>query len=227
MPFRKKHQTSLTVLSILLVIVLIIYSARIYSIQIINSAKYSSSAKGSTASRTAVLKAPRGEILDRYGRQIAANRDGYNIVFNKAYVKDNLNDIILSLTNLLDKKGIEHKDKLPLEYKSPYGFKENESTAKLIKTLDLADYATAANCFTRLIERYELENYTLDEQRKIAGVRYSMEIEDFSISYPYTFAEDVPTEIMRKISESNFSLFVTKSINSLKCLTAVRCLCLL
>lgn len=206
MPFTKKHQTSLTVLSILLVIVLIIYSARIYSIQIVNSSKYSSNAKGSTASRTAVLKAPRGEILDRYGRQIAANRDGYNIVFNKAYVKENINDIILSLVNLLDKKGVEHKDKLPLEYKSPYGFKENESTAKLIKTLDLADYATAANCFTRLIERYELEKYTLDEQRKIAGVRYSMEIEDFSISYPYTFAEDIPTEIMRKISESNFLL---------------------
>ena len=96
MPFTKKHQTTLTVLSILLVIVLLIYTARIYTIQIINSEKYSSNAKGSTASRTAVLKAPRGEILDSFGRQIAANRDGYNIVFNKAYVKDNINDIISS-----------------------------------------------------------------------------------------------------------------------------------
>lgn len=206
MPFTKKHQSNLTVLSILLVIVLVLYSARVYSIQIINSSKYSSNAKGSSASRTAVIKAPRGEILDRYGRQIAANRDGYNIVFNKAYVKDNLNDIILSLANLLDEKGVEHKDRLPLEYTHPYNFKEGESTEKLIKTLDLADYATADNCFTRLVERYELENYTLDEQRKIAGVRYSMEIEDFSISYPYTFAEDIPTELMRKISESNFLL---------------------
>ena len=38
------------------------------------------------------------------------------------------------------------------------------------------------------------------------GVRYSMEIEDFSISYPYTFAEDIPTELMRQISESGFLL---------------------
>ncbi len=206
MPFTRKHQTTLTVLSILMVIVLLVYTARIYSIQIINSDKYSSNAKGSTASRTAVLKAPRGEILDSFGRQIAANRDGYNIVFNKAYVKDNLNDIILSLVNLLDEKGIEHKDRLPLQYTSPYNFKPDESNQKLIKTLDLADYATAENCLTRLIERYELENYTLEEQRKISGVRYSMEIEDFSISYPYTFAEDIPTELMRKISESHFLL---------------------
>jgi len=106
----------------------------------------------------------------------------------------------------LDESGVEHKDRLPLEYAAPYNFKEGESTDKIIKTLDLASYATAANCLTRLIERYELENYSIDQQRKIAGVRYSMEIEDFSISYPYTFAEDIPNELMRKISESNFLL---------------------
>lgn len=206
MPFTKKHQTTLTILSIILVLVLILYTARIYSIQIINSDKYSSNAKGSTASRTAVLKAPRGEILDTFGRQIAANRDGYNIVFNKAYIKDNINDIILVLVNLLDEKSVEHKDRLPLEYSAPYSFKADESTEKLIKTLDLADYATSENCFARLIERYELEKYSIEQQRKIMGVRYSMEIEDFSISYPYTFAEDIPTELMRQISESNFML---------------------
>ena len=206
MPFKKKHQTTLTVLSVILILVLILYTARIYSIQILNSSKYSSTAKGSTSVRTAVLKAPRGEILDCYGRQIAVNRDGYNIVFNKAYVGDDLNDIILSLIKLLDENGVEHTDKLPLEYSAPYSFKEGESTAKLIKTLEVADYATAANCLTRLVERYELEDYEIDEQRKIAGVRYSMEIADFSISYPFTFAEDIPTELMRKISESNFML---------------------
>ncbi len=206
MPFAKKHQTAFTILSILMALVLVIYSARVYSIQVINSYKYSSNTKGSSSSRKAVLKAPRGEILDKFGRQIAVNRDGYNIVFNKAYVGDNINDIILSLVNLLDEQAVEHKDKLPLITQEPYSFKEDESTTKLIKTLELADYATAENCFTRLVERYELENYTTQEQRIIMGVRYSMEIEDFSISYPYTFAEDIPTELMRKISESHFLL---------------------
>lgn len=206
MPFKKKHQISLSVLSVILVIILLIYTARIYSIQVINSSKYSSVTQGSTTVRTSVLKAPRGEILDCYGREIAVNRDGYNVVFNKAYVDDSLNDIILTLINLLDENQVEHTDKLPIEYTEPYNFKADESTAKLIKTLDVADYATAENCFERLIERYELEDYSLNAQRKIMGVRYSMEIADFSISYPFTFAEDIPTEIMRKISESNFML---------------------
>lgn len=206
MPFKRNRQTALTVLSIILALLIVAYTARIYSIQIVNASKYSSRAKGSTAVRTAVLKAPRGEILDCYGRQIAINRDGYNIVFNKAYVKENLNDVILSLTNLLEQCDTPWVDKLPTAKTAPYDFIEGESTKKLISTLDLANYATADNCFTRLVERYELEGYTLDEQRKIMGVRYTMEISDFSISYPYTFAEDIPTELMRKISESGFML---------------------
>ena len=205
MPFKRKHQTALTILSILLILLIIAYAMRIYSIQIVNAKKYSSVA-GSASVRTAVLKAPRGEILDRYGRQIAVNRDGYNIVFNKAYVKDNINDVILALINLLSKNKAEWIDKLPITKSAPYKFIKNEPTDKLIKKLELAHYATADNCFVRMVEKYELENYSKKDQRKIMGVRYSMDIADFSISYPYTFAEDISTELMRKISESGFML---------------------
>ena len=205
MPFKRDKQTSITVLAVILVIVLILYTARIYSLQIINASKYSSVA-GSTTVRTAVLKAPRGEILDSFGRQIAVNRDGYNVVFNKAYVKENLNDVILSLVNIFLENEVEYTDKLPLDTTAPFNFKADESTDKLIKTLGLNHYATAENCFVRLVERYELEDYDKLSQRKIMGVRYSMEIASFSISYPYTFAEDIPTELMRKLSESGFML---------------------
>ncbi|MBQ1278934.1 MAG: penicillin-binding transpeptidase domain-containing protein [Acutalibacteraceae bacterium] len=205
MPFTRKRQTTLTVLAVLLILLIIAYTARIYSIQIINADKYSAN-RGSTTARTAVLKAPRGEILDRYGRQIAINRDGYNIVFNKAYVKDNLNDVILSLVNLMIESNQEYNDRLPITASAPYSFIEGEKTDKLLKTLELAHYATADNCVVQMIKKYELEDYSPDEQRKIMGIRYSMEIADFSISYPFVFAEDVPTELMRKVSESGFLL---------------------
>lgn len=200
MPFTKKHQTALNVLSALLSVVLLLYIARIYSLQVINADKYSSAAKGSATVRTSVLKASRGEILDCFGRQIAVNRDGYNVVFNKAYVKNNLNDVILSLTKLMDENGFEYIDKLPLQKSAPYAF-NGESTDKLIKTLGLAHFATSEDCFKRLVEKYELEKYSPDEQRAIMAARYGMDISDFSIAYPYTFAEDIPTELMRKISE--------------------------
>ena len=206
MPFKKKNQFQLTALSVLLILAIIFYAARIYSVQIINAEEYTDKNDGAASVRTAVLKAPRGEILDCYGRQIAVNRDGYNVVFNKAYVKDNLNDVILTLVNLFEGANVEYKDELPMEKTAPYGFKEGEKTDKLISKLELAHYATAENCFNAMVEKYKLEGYSADQQRKIMGVRYGMDIADFSISYPYTFAEDIPTELMRKISESGFLL---------------------
>lgn len=207
MPFPKKRQFTLSLLSILLILVVLLYTARIYFIQVITADEYKSLARGASV-RTAVLKAPRGEILDCYGRRIAVNRDGYNIVFNKAYIKDNLNDVILKLTQLLGENSLTWNDSLPLTKTEPIGFAaEKESDLKTLrKKLGLAHYATAQNCYDRMVERYELEKYSAEEQRTIMGVRYSMDIADFSISYPFTFAEDVPTEIMRRVSESGFLL---------------------
>ena len=207
MPFKKKNQFAITFLSVLSIIALVLFSCRAYYIQVSNSDEYTGkSANGATSSRTAVIKAPRGEIVDCYGRQIAINRDGYNVVFNKAYIKDNVNDIILALIKLCKKYDTEWTDELPLSAKAPYGFKKGESTDKLLTTLNLAHYATAENCFNAMVEKYKLEGYSKSEQRKIMGVRYSMQIADFSISYPFTFAEDISTELMRKIAESSYAL---------------------
>ena len=86
MPFKKKSQTQLTVLSVLLIAVILLFTIRAYSIQVANASEYTDKSDGAASVLTSVLKAPRGEILDCYGRQIAINRDGYNIVFNKAYI---------------------------------------------------------------------------------------------------------------------------------------------
>ncbi len=207
MPFQKKNNFVTTLLSIISIIALILFSARTYFIQVANATEYTGkNSFGAASTRVAVLKAPRGEILDCYGRQIAINRDGYNIVFNKAYIGENLNETILSLINLCENYDAEWVDKLPLSAKSPYKFKKDESTEKMLSTLKLAHYATAQNCFNTMVKEYELDGYTKSEQRKIMGVRYSMQISDFSISYPFTFAEDVSTELMRKILECSYSL---------------------
>lgn len=208
MPFQKKSQTQLTVLSVILILTILFFSTRIYSIQIANAEKFTDKNDGASSVLTSVLKAPRGEILDCYGRQIAINRDGYNIVFNKAYINDNLNDVILTLVNLMQEHGAEWKDDLPLTFEAPYGYKQNSESdiEKLLEILELAHYATAENCFGEMVEKYELEDYSNDDKRKIMGIRYSMTAADFSISYPFTFAEDIPVELMRKISESSFRL---------------------
>ena len=97
MPFPKKKDSRLNALCIFLASVLVLYSVRLLTLQLFNKQENVIDTSGLTA-RTATLKAPRGEILDSYGRELAVNREGYNVVFNSAYIdRENLNGTILSL----------------------------------------------------------------------------------------------------------------------------------
>ena len=207
MPFKRKKQTRLTALSVACIVIAILFTLRICSLQLINAATYTAQGAG-ISTIVAKIKAPRGEILDYYARKIAINRDGYNVVFNSANVyRSSLNNTILQLVKMFKEKDGKWVDKLPLDSKEPFNYTGSQTDKKtLIKTLKLADYATAENCFTQMVKRYDLENYTRSEQRIIMGVRYSMDITDFSVTNPYIFAEDISAELMRTVSERNFLL---------------------
>lgn len=205
MPFPKKKDKRINALAVVLAAVVVAFSARMCFLQIVNANRYINQASGVTV-RTAVLKAPRGEILDRYSRELAVNREGYNIVFNSAYVNwDTLNQMILTLCDYLEQTGNEWIDVLPLEKNQPYGFTE-ENNDRFLSNIGLAHYATAQNAFDKLVDTYKIKGFSEDQARIIMGVRYSMAQAAFSIANPYTFAEDVPAEIMQKVSENGFAL---------------------
>ncbi len=203
---KKKLNIRNVALSFVLIAVLVVYTIRIVDLQVIDRDKYLAQANG-ISKQTAVLKAARGEILDTYGRPIAVNRDGYNIVFNMAYIDmDNINSTITILVNYLETKKCKWIDNLPLKDNEKFNTKDTDKIARLKTTLGLNSYATAQNCFDSMVTRYQLEGLNLELQRKIMGVRYSMEIADFSIAFPYTFAEDVGKEIMTAIYETSDEL---------------------
>ncbi len=205
MPFAKNKNTRINALSFVLAFVIVIGSIRLFSLGVVNANKYITESDGVTM-RTAVLKAPRGEILDSCGREIAVNREGYNIVFNSAYInKEKLNDTILVLCKYLTESETEWTDKLPLEKNAPYGYTEDLNDS-FLASIGLAHYATSDNVFTKLTETYDLSSYSKKEARIIMGVRYSMQAMDFSIANPYIFAEDVPDFVMQKVSEARFLL---------------------
>ena len=203
MPFKKKPRRRLQALSVIMALVLIFYSGQVFSLQVSNAETYIAQAKG-ISYRKAVIKAQRGEILDCNGREIAVNREGYNIVFNKAYFSmETANETILKLCNLLTSKQTEWKDSLPLTREAPFDFTDNESSVSILKKhLGLAQYATAENCIDEMIDRYGLEGYKGEALRNIMGVRYTLERYDFSVSNPFTFSEDVSSEIMQIVLES-------------------------
>ncbi len=205
----KQLSRRLRVLAAILAAVCLAYSIRMADIQLVSRNYYLAQATDINT-RTTKLKAPRGDILDRYGRPLATTREGYNITLNKAYLPtDNksINNTLLKITDILESHSAEWVDNLPLTTTLPYAFSGTEEQITALRNrLGLNHYATAENCWETMVNRYSLIESDFSDQRRIAGVRYSMEAADFSISNPFTLAEDISAEVMSVVSESAFAL---------------------
>ena len=190
---------------ILVIIVASIFMIRLMTMQIVEGESYRSYlTEGYSVTKT--IEASRGDIVDRYGRPFAGNRVRYDITFDKNnIVKDSENSVILELISILEENGEEWIDNLPLSKTAPFEYSGTESArAKLRKHLDLADFASAEDVVFRLKEKYNLEEMSDEEFRKVAGVRYEMDRVGYNYMTPYTFAKDVSEVTINIISEHSY-----------------------
>lgn len=199
---RKPNKRIVSLISLMLAIFMI-FSFRAFDFAVVTADEFSTKNAGLTAITTSI-EATRGVIVDRYGRPIAYNREGYNIVFNSAYMKkSNYNSNILALTGLLTQYGFEWNDSLPMTKDGTLDFEGSSSAVAQLKSkLGLNSYATPLNCYNEMVSRYSLESLSEKDRRTVMGVRYTMERNDFSVSNPYTFAEDISSELMIVVAES-------------------------
>ncbi len=184
-------------------------------LQIIDGEEYAA-ASSAVSEKTASISAARGEIVDTDGNPLVYNDQGYSVIFDYAYFpsakeQEKRNEIIIELIRLFEANSLEWLDDLPLVFDANGVIQFKEDSESLIKEmksesmLHLNEYATAQDCFDALIDRYDLQGYSASDARKIASVCYEMKRIYFSVSSPYTFAMDVPDEIISRIKEnSNF-----------------------
>ena len=182
--------------------------------QLIDADQYKSAADSLAVSSSSV-KASRGEILDCNGNPLVTNRQGNSVVFKysefpSSKKQNERNELIFSLIKLFEKNDVEWIDNLPLKYKNGKLIidkdKETEfeyMVSENMLEMEKGEKSTAEECLDALIERYGLEGYSRKDARKIASVCFGMKYSYFSASSPYTFAEDVPTEIVSAIKEKS------------------------
>ena len=190
---------------LLLVAVFAAYEVRLFQWQIVDGEMYQEISL-SDRTDTIELSAARGQILDRNGEVLAGNRTTYSIVYNALYMDyDQRNVTILQVIDLLEERGEAWRDRLPItiDEAGAYQFIEGreEDIAALKEFLDLADYATAANCMAELIDRYDCGGYSNSDTRNVASVRYSMTQDGYSRTNPYVIASDVSPETVAVFSE--------------------------
>ena len=208
---RKKRRISGTVIIGLLFLFLIFGFVKT---QLIDADKYKAAADSLAVSSSSV-KASRGEVLDTNGKPLVTNRQGNSVVFKYSDFpfskkQDERNKLIFSLINLFEKNDIEWRDPLPLKYKNGELVidKEKETEFEYMVSENMLEMekgkkSTADECLDALVKRYGLESYSREDARKIASVCFGMKYSYFSVSSPYTFAEDVPTEIVSAIKEKS------------------------
>ena len=200
---KKTLYERLNILIALSSLLICVFVLRLVKYQIVDGEKYyNSSGAGTRINQT--VYASRGDITDTNGNIIATSSVVYNITVNKAYMPEGeLNDRIIRAVKILTEKGETLNDILPLSYEKPYKFYTDKETelSRLRKTLSVAEYATEEDIMYHLIKRYSLEDIRPEYQRILAGIRYTMEREGYSSSYPFDLAKDVSVETATQFSE--------------------------
>ena len=215
--YRKRFVSLYGIVGVLTIFLL----GRLFMLQILDGEYYSSITERRLV-KTMPQKAPRGEILDRYGRPLVSNRMGYTIQINKtAETDEELNEIILNLIHICEQEQVDYYDDLPLtlepELSYTYHGETQEEIDKQIaayhKALNLKDLLSPQDFFETLRERYRIDtSYSPSDQRKIMGVRSEMQQRLFSKQNSYTFAGDVNMNVVTKVKETLVSL---KGVNIL------------
>lgn len=180
-------------------VITLLFIGRLSNLQIVNGEAYRAKTEQKIY-RTVPVSAPRGGIYDRYGRVLVVNRTGFSVSLD-AYLlpKDKENDIILELLDLLQDEQLAFTDTLPVTL-PPYAFYDEGADALLTK-LGLSDGTTAADVMAYLTKKYGLESYSETERRVLAGIRYEMERQGFSVLSPFVFAEDINIKSVTAIKE--------------------------
>ncbi|MBP3414970.1 MAG: penicillin-binding protein [Clostridia bacterium] len=203
----QKYFKRFAIITSLVLLVIVAYIILLMKMQLQQGEEYRAQAIQRTAN-SVTITAARGEIVDRYGRSIAENRMGYNIVFNRAEMeKGTENEIIWHLTKILSGAGEEWIDACPITIDAAglatYMPDTDLEKSRMWNTLKLQKYATAQNCIDTMYTEFELGSLDTETARKIMGVRLNMEIMEFSSANPYTFAEDVSLETMQTVLENS------------------------
>ncbi len=189
----------------LVVLVFFCYLVTMIRLQLVNGDYYKEQSKQKIYS-TETITASRGSIYDCNGVSLVSNTTGYCIKFTRALMPaEQQNDIILSLIGLMEEHKAAYYDHLPLSATEPFQWTNTDYSSKemkaLLSTLKLEGTPSAAEAMEALIKKYDLEEYSPADQRKIAGVRYEMTQTTFSLYNPYEFASDVDVDIVAAVKQ--------------------------
>lgn len=213
------------ILKIVIVVMFATIAWKLYDLQIIKGDQYNEVAN-TRLTTNIVEKAPRGEILDKYGTKLVSNKVGYSVVMQKTEMNDmELNDVIKNVIDVLYSNQCDYYDNLPISF-APYSFQfedenedgstedEKKSWFEDKKSSDITENMSADEIMAVYKNAYHVsDNYSTDEQRRIIGIRYAAETSGLSQTRMFTIAEDISVDAVTQIKERQSELKGISVIN--------------
>lgn len=207
------YRTRLIVLLGFLAVVLIFFAVMLFHYQIIKGNSYRAQSMAGTARRETV-ETSRGIITDRNGKVLVSNRLTYTLKFSDESFDDDAacNAAVWRLITLCRQESLSWIDPLPLTNTAPFALTTDTPGETFINWLDQHDIPyTGKDTVSLSISGGELldmarkiykisDDYTDDQARLVAGVRYGAEV-----SGGYVFAEDVPVEVISQVVDGHFA----------------------
>lgn len=193
-------------LTLILAFVCIVRLARM---QLVDGSYYAAQLQQSYTA-TQSVQAARGQIADSNGVVLSGNQIVYKMIIQKAFFTAGMENLVISRAiQILIEEGEAWIDTIPISSTVPYEFTtDKETVLDAFKERIGVNYdATVDNCIKALYEKYKITTEFPEQMRRyIAGVRYEMELKDFSYSNRYTFAENISIQTVARIKELAFLL---------------------
>ena len=191
------------IINILVYLIGIILIVQLSNLQVVHGESYREQSN-TRLSRTSIIKAARGSILDRSGNELAGVKTENNIEIYKTNISDDeLNKSVLNLVELLNKYQIGYDDTFPIKI-NPFEFTiSGDELTNWKKKYKIAEDATAEESFYKFKNKYEITNDNVEEIRKIISIRYIITTTGYSATKSITIATNVNEEVVAQISERN------------------------
>ena len=209
----------ITALVVMLVALLGIYVYFLYQVQIVEGTERYNSATAITKD-TRTVTAARGNILDRYGRVLVSNKECYNLVIDstKLFANDDPNAVILELIEMVRGFGDTYTDDLPITTEPPFEYTDMTEIQRTMLDAYFADKASdfkeaglpespsAVELMSYMRTRYGISNeYSAEEMRMIAGLRYSINVRYAVNTGEYVFVQDASMKLISSILENKLN----------------------
>ena len=193
-----------------------LYGFRLIFLQLVNGDSFTAQATNTTDYKFTVTAA-RGDIVDSKGERIASSTTGYNVVLNKLLMGDeDLDTMLQKIVELLGENGESWNDSLLIGQPDAAGHyeftaasdnaAEQKALAAMKDNLGLQQYATADDVMEKLVEDYDLADFSLYWQRVLSGIHYEMQLQAFSNVNNFVMAENVSEATVATIKENSLSL---------------------